>query len=239
MKLYIRFNLNFLTFLIGLNAFIFFLVVLAETVFGVEAFYVEDITLFGGVVYENESINNIGTLVTSTFLHINLLHFFVNMYSLFRIGQIIDSFFDGRKLFITYILSGLSGSVLTVLFYFLIDENISTIGASGAIFGLIGLLIGGTLKRYRYGFQLPFSFWDVFSVALLALSVGLIPGARINNIAHLGGLFAGIVLGLFFKHSLGVYETGLEKNIVKVLLWFSGFLLVGSYAILFAGNFLL
>lgn len=235
MNFIIRIKASYLTLLLAINSFVFLLVILAEVFFGVTEFYEDDITLFGGVVLDDGMLNNIGTLITSTFLHLNLFHFLVNMYSLYRIGQIIESYFDGRKLFITYIVGGLSGSLATVLVYLLINEDIATIGASGAIFALIGLLIGGTLKRYRYGFQLPFALSDVLFVALLALSIGIIPGTRINNVAHIGGLISGIVLGLFFKHSLGTYETPFEKSIVNISLRFSEALLISSYVILFLG----
>lgn len=235
MRFYIRLELTYLNLLIIINSVVFFLVVLSELAFGITRFTTDDITLFGGLVFERGMINNIVTLITSTFLHLNLIHFLVNMYSLFRIGQIIESYFDGKKLFITYILGGLSGSILTVLFYLVFDESIATVGASGAIFALIGLLIGGTLKRYRYGFKLPFNFSDVMTVAIMALSVGLIPGARINNLSHVGGLLAGILLGLVFKHSVGAYEAPIEKKLVDITLKFSQFLLLFSYAILFIG----
>ncbi|BCX13666.1 MAG: hypothetical protein KatS3mg085_198 [Candidatus Dojkabacteria bacterium] len=232
----LNFSLNSLNVLIYINLFVFVLVYLVLITLGPQSidYDLDSRTLIGVLEINNGSINSLGTLITSIFLHINILHILINMYSLFKVGEIVYNLYDGKKLFLTYVIGGLGGSLMTFVYYSLIiKEDVSTIGASGAIFALVGLLVGGSLKKYRYGYNLPINFQNVLFVALMSLSIGLIPGLNVNNLAHIGGFLTGIIIGLFLKHSLGTYETLFEKKLVNFLYKLSIVMVVLGYTIVF------
>jgi len=129
-------------------------------------------------------------LFTSMFLHENLAHIGFNMLVLWIIGQQLEVLLGHARYTVLYFLSGLAGA--TASFYFSPVLTVA-IGASGAIFGLMGgLLVAG--RRMRY---------DVTQVgALIGINIvfGFVwPGTDWR--AHLGGLAAGLVLGFVFAHA--------------------------------------
>jgi rhomboid protease GluP len=127
-------------------------------------------------------------LVTPIFLHLGLWHIFVNMYSLYALGPAVERFFGGRRMFSFYMISGISGVVLSLV----MSENIS-VGASGSIFGMLGAL-AAFLYQHRdiFGRVGMAQFRHLVFVALLNLAIGFAPG--IDNWGHLGGLLAGAAL---------------------------------------------
>jgi membrane associated rhomboid family serine protease len=131
-------------------------------------------------------------LVASMFLHIGLLHIAVNGWALYQLGSLFEILLGSGALLVTYFASGIAGSLASVMF----SRADLSAGASGAIFGLLGALIGFLLKhRERLTPQaksllLQLLFWAALNV-VLGFSV---PG--IDNSAHLGGCAVGLVCGL-------------------------------------------
>ena len=76
-------------------------------------------------------------LVSSMFLHAGFMHIFFNMYSLYIVGPKVEDFFGKWKYTLIYLLSGISGGLLSIA----MNDNVVTVGASGAIFGLFGALL--------------------------------------------------------------------------------------------------
>lgn len=138
-------------------------------------------------------------LLICIFLHGNVWHLFLNTYALFQLGRIVEGIYGYRKFFIAYVLSGLSGSFLS----FLLNFRQVGVGASGAIFGLAGLLFAGGLKYrntslYRLGMSLlPFIFINL----LIGFTV-----PAIDNAAHVGGLLAGMGLGWIIAPGFSVFS---------------------------------
>ena len=136
-------------------------------------------------------------LFTAGFLHANLLHLLVNCYSLYVIGSQLESFMGKIKYIIIYIFSLVLGSLMSITF----NSNPS-IGASGAIFGLMGsLLYFGYHYRIYLGSTLKSQIVPLIIINLLfgAFMTG------IDNFAHIGGLIGGFIitmaLGVKFKSS--------------------------------------
>lgn len=125
-------------------------------------------------------------LFTSIFLHIGIIHLFCNMYSLYTIGKEIEGVFGKWKYLVIYVLSGVCGSILSLVF----SENTISAGASGAIFGLLGsILYFGYHYRTYLGASIKSS---ILPVIILNLVIGFLnPG--IDNAAHIGGLIAGVL----------------------------------------------
>jgi len=81
------------------------------------------------------------TIITSMFMHAGLLHLFVNMFSLFFIGNFLEKIIGRKRFFWLYILSGILGGIFFVLSALIFQNTeISGVGASGALFGLLGVL---------------------------------------------------------------------------------------------------
>jgi membrane associated rhomboid family serine protease len=84
--------------------------------------------------------NNVWTVITTMFLHITLFHLFANMFSLFFIGGFLEKIIGRIRFFWVYIISGIFGSIFFILDGLIFNNNIPGVGASGAIFGLLGVL---------------------------------------------------------------------------------------------------
>lgn len=129
--------------------------------------------------------------ITSMFLHGGLLHVALNMYSLYSIGPLIEKVFGKAKYLIIYFVSGITGSIFSFLF-----SNSVSIGASGAIFGLLGAALIFAFKvRNVSGKEFLRS---VASVIVINLFIGFtLP--NIDNYAHLGGLTGGVIATLLLS----------------------------------------
>lgn len=127
-------------------------------------------------------------LVTPMFLHGGLWHVFVNMYSLYALGPGVEHLFGWRRMLAVYLISGVAGVELSLAF-----SAAPSLGASGAIFGLLGAL-GAFLYLHRttLGRSAEIHLRRIAFVALINLGLGLLPG--IDNWAHLGGLIGGAAL---------------------------------------------
>ncbi|HXJ18835.1 MAG TPA: rhomboid family intramembrane serine protease [Polyangia bacterium] len=132
--------------------------------------------------------------LTAAFIHVNLLHIFMNMWVLGQIGAISEKAL-GRGLFAaTYIVTGTLGNVLSALMASAGHPTVSA-GASGAIMGLIGMAATFAWRSGQRGAAKALAFNVLF-----VLGVGLSLSARgvhlVDNAAHIGGLLAGAVVGL-------------------------------------------
>jgi rhomboid protease GluP len=136
-------------------------------------------------------------LLTSTFLHIGIFHLAVNSWALVQIGGLFERWIGSASLIAGWLLCGVAGSYASLLWRSG-PENLSA-GASGAIFGLLGALITFLLRR-RHAL-LPSARSILSSLVMWAgINVFLgfsVPG--IDNAAHLGGLAAGLLLGLVLR----------------------------------------
>ena len=142
-------------------------------------------------------------LLTGMFLHGSIFHIFFNCYALYIIGSQIESFMGKTKYIIIYLFSGIMGSLFSMTF----GGATASIGASGAIFGLMGaLLYFGYYYRVYLGNVLKS---QIIPLILFNLILGfIIPG--VDNFGHIGG----IVGGLLITRALGVKDktTTFEKG---------------------------
>jgi rhomboid protease GluP len=123
-------------------------------------------------------------LLTSIFVHVDISHIALNMLFLIIFGLRTEELFTVEEYFSVYILSGLSGSLLTLL---LMAPNTISAGASGAIFGMYGA--GIIYMRKTFGQSIIGAL--LYAFLLLILSTG----AGVNVVAHFGGLAAGLIIG--------------------------------------------
>lgn len=169
--------------LIGLNVLVFILPYLLGA--GDPAAYQNYLILQYGKVNSAIEAGEYYRLLTSTFLHGGILHLVLNMYSLYVLGQVLLERIASWKFLFVYLVAGVFGSI----FSFLLNNSIS-IGASGAVFGLVGLIMAiGIKDRNR---PLVNSVWQI---VLINVAFGLLNYQTIDNWAHLGGFISGILLG--------------------------------------------
>lgn len=157
-------------------------------------YYSNTYDLFSILAVNSNAIKNgeVWRLVTGGFLHVDIIHLMCNMYSLYVIGTQIESFIGKKKFILVYFISMIVGNMLSVVL-----SNGLSVGASGAIFGLLGSLI---YFGYHYRLYLG-SVMKSQIIPLLILNLGIgfiVP--NINVVAHIGGLVGGI----FATMALGI-----------------------------------
>jgi rhomboid protease GluP len=130
-------------------------------------------------------------LLTSLFIHANIAHIAGNMLFLFIYGLRAEEMFDVKEYLAIYFLSGLAGNVLTMFADLLtvgtLGDFAFSVGASGAIFGVLGAVM--IYMRRSIGQSIISAL--IFVFFLFALNIG--PG--VNILAHLGGLVTGLAIG--------------------------------------------
>jgi membrane associated rhomboid family serine protease/Tfp pilus assembly protein PilF len=132
-------------------------------------------------------------LVTSLFLHAGFAHLFFNMWALYVLGKMAERIWYRREFLALYLVSGIAGSLAALW-----DLPLGvTIGASGAIFGILGALVSALLFR-----SVPLKgtgFRQLFSMlAFVGYSFYSSIGSRgVSTASHIGGVLAGFVLGAF------------------------------------------
>ena len=129
-------------------------------------------------------------LLTSMFLHIGVIHLAFNMYILWGVGRFVERLTGNTGFLILYFASGLAGSLARVWW----DATVASAGASGAVFGVFGGLLGFLLP-HRKAIPLPALYKNVATFLICNLVFGLmIPG--IDMVAHGGGFLGGLLCGL-------------------------------------------
>lgn len=195
--------------------------------------------LSGAMAHFRIEDHELWSIITSNFLHVEWWHFLLNMLALFSLGRIVKIIYDDETLFNVYFVTGLIGSLITLFTMSLASTDYYTLGASGAIFGLGGLLIGRLLKEYfnlvrklgrfinfsvfstvngsTYGVVTPTMIVEILPSLVISLFLGLIPGSGINNLAHFGGLISGLLLGLIMKDTMWDYQSDNYKKFLNVI----------------------
>ncbi len=156
-------------------------------VFVLDFFTGRSLTLLGAKTNDAILQGEYWRLITPMFLHGSLLHIGFNSYFLFVIGPQVERSFGTLRFAAIYFLSGICG----VLFSFALTPSPS-IGASGALFGLIGALIPFLYRNRRVLYGTRSRIMSIIQVIVVNLLIGLSPG--IDNWGHLGGLVGGLVL---------------------------------------------
>lgn len=128
-------------------------------------------------------------LITAMFLHGSLLHLFFNMYVLFYLGSLLERMLGNKWLFVIFYLS--SGLLASIAVFAFGNPNVVTVGASGAIFGIIGALFITTyLKPYYFN---PYFVRSIRSLTFINLALTfIIP--QVSFYGHIGGLLSGFLL---------------------------------------------
>lgn len=152
----------------------------------------------GGLVNIALLNNQFYRFITCMFLHGGVVHIFFNMYALYAIGPVVENVYGTKNFLIIYFISGLTASILNSF-----TLNGLAIGASGAIFGVLGaVLIFAYNAKGKMGKGL---LYNIIAVIFINIIIGVsIP--NIDNKAHIIGLVSGIVV------SLGMYQYNRRRD---------------------------
>lgn len=155
-------------------------------------------------------------LLTSSFLHIGIVHLGFNMFALYVIGSQVEGFFGRIKYLVIYLGSAITASLLSICF-----SNSISAGASGAIFGLLGALL---YFGYHYRLYLGSTIRSqIIPIIVINLIFGFIMSG-IDNAAHIGGLIGGIFLAM----ACGVKYKSIKSECINgiiLTLIYAGFML--------------
>lgn len=153
-------------------------------------------------------------MLTATFLHGGMMHLFMNMIGLLSIGIIVERIYGHRQFALIYFAAGLMGSALSLHYS---AQSAVSVGASGAIFGLMGALFVGV---YQHREHLPATFSkNMISSAGIFILYSLLNGFAkqgIDNAAHIGGLIGGATLAFMLpeRFNLEHYIATWKKQAV-------------------------
>lgn len=127
-------------------------------------------------------------LLTSMFIHIGLMHLLSNCLAIYIMGVRVEAFFGRLNFLLIYFVSGIGASLCSAM----LISGVSA-GASGAVFGLEGAVFAYTLlkKSSMNGID----FFTIFAFVTLGIGIGFVT-PNVDNIAHLGGLFIGFIMGV-------------------------------------------
>lgn len=177
-------------------------------------------------------------LFTALFLHADLLHLAFNSYALWIFGPQVEAPYGHLRFLLIYLVSGLGASAASFLF-----TPAASVGASGAIFGLVGAT-GAYLYRYRDRLLMgQRRLANLIGIVAYNLIYGFI-SPWVDNSAHIGGLVAGFALGWFMvpRYEMTLTDPAGPPRLVdriSVSRWLAGLSLVGLGIILtVVGGFL-
>jgi membrane associated rhomboid family serine protease len=188
---------HFTMIFIGINLGVFVLMCLAG---GFAVASVDPQVLLGFGAKQNDLIagqHQYWRLVTCIFIHIGIIHLLMNNYALWIIGQEIERIYGSARFVILYLATGIVGSVGSFVF----SPQATSAGASGAIFGLFGVMAA---FAFRYRKEIPeFLSRDIKRRIIPVIAINLMFGFSVrivDNAAHIGGLLAGIALALIVPY---------------------------------------
>lgn len=153
--------------------------------------------------------------LTSIFLHGDITHLLFNLFALLFFGLSLEGYIGSRRLLLIFFSSGIIANLISVNFY------TSSLGASGAIYGIIGalIIIRPLMMVWAFGLIMPlFVASIIYVTADILRTLGAFGPTNIGSIAHLSGIAIGIILGLLFKRRrIKIIRSNLNipKNVIK------------------------
>ncbi len=198
--------------LLLLNIAIFFIPMLLNTQ--------EEVFIAGAVYGPSIRMGEYYRLITGAFIHGGFFHLFFNMYALWIIGTQLESFIGKWRYLAVYLFSALCGSLLSIA----MNTNGVSVGASGAIFGLLGaLLYFGYHYRVYLGSVIKS---QIIPVIVMNLLLGFMMNG-VDNAAHIGGLIGGllIMIGVGVKYKSTTFEK--INGMIVSLIYFAFLVYMG------------
>jgi len=161
-------------------------------------------------------------LITAMFLHGGLIHIGFNMMTLMQFGPAVEELYGSPRFLFLYTITGAVG------FFFSALRGHFSLGASGALLGIIGAVLAVTTKRG--GAYMRDLRTRLISSLVFLFALGIFGGIGIDNWAHGGGLAAGFLLGELFMDRQPMNNA--EKQRAQILGWFAGLAILASFVLM-------
>jgi len=130
--------------------------------------------------------------IAPVFLHAGIIHIVMNLFMQVRVGFSLERQYGALRIAPVYLGAGVLGNLMSATFL----PNLPSVGASGALFGLVGLLLIDLIKNWN-SLQSPcLALCEYMCQLIVTLVIGLLP--FVDNFAHIGGFIAGILLSIVF-----------------------------------------
>ena len=225
------------TILLSVNVFLFGLMLVAtirgrggrldsSLLFG--SIDVRTLVRFGAMYRDLIEAGEWWRIVTPVFLHGGLIHLAFNSWVLFDLGPAVEGLYGPQKYLVLYVLTGAAGFVLSYLWH----PFAFSVGASGAIFGLIGVMIAYGYRNRRGAGEAVRNMFVRWAIYMLIF--GYMMGG-IDNAAHIGGLVSGIAFGALVSDMPSVTQSSIQAwrllRAVAFLVVLFGFIMVGMRAL--------
>lgn len=179
--------------LIGVTVVMYLLQMLSVAIWGYAVYDIGWLEVYGARINESIRAGELWRFITPVFLHGSVAHIFFNMYALFNIGSFLERQLGHGRFILLYFLSGFAGNVFSFLFT---GEGSYSVGASTAVFGLIGAqAVFFYQNRELFGAQARSAIGNTVFIIAINLFIGMSPG--IDNWGHIGGLLGGALFALF------------------------------------------
>jgi membrane associated rhomboid family serine protease len=191
-----RLSINSTIILINVICFILFTILISSNIKFLDYIALKPFNILQGAY--------LWTFLTSMFMHGGFFHLFVNMLSLFFIGSLVEKILGKKRYLYVYLATGLFAGLFFVLSSLIFTENFNVyaVGASGALFGLIGLLMLLTpdLPVYIMFIPIPIKIkYAAPGILILLWIISALGDIPIGNTAHLGGLILGLAYGIYLR----------------------------------------
>ena len=203
--------------LLAVNVIIWVVAVFYGDTLGITSRYFNNEQL---VLYTGMKVNDLVAsgqwwrLISSQFVHLDIMHILFNGYGLYVLGPMIERFYGWRRFLLLYLASGTVGALASFFF-----TDIASGGASGAIYGLVGALL---VFGFKYRDQLPKRVSKALTVGMLpwvvlSIGIGFMESLPMDNAAHLGGLFSGGFFVLLMRSRLRRRASVLTNALIWML----------------------
>jgi Uncharacterized membrane protein (homolog of Drosophila rhomboid) len=176
-------------FILLINVFVFLFIEIKDSTENVLSMMKYGATFEPLIIYNKEYYR----LVTSMFLHFGIDHITSNMIFLVMLGREIENLVGRFKFLIVYMLSGIIANIVSVLYNYLRNYYVVGAGASGAVFGIMGMflyfciVVEGERREFRKENAIIMIIYSLYS--------GFV-SSNVNNVAHVVGLISGIIISV-------------------------------------------
>lgn len=152
------------------------------------------------LVLNQQAFDEPWRFVTAIFLHGDFGHLLYNMFALLLFGGMLERLIGSRRFLLVFFVTGIGANLFSIFFY------PSSLGASGAIFGVIGglVIVRPSLTVFAFGIPMPiFIAGIIWAAGDVIGAVGYFMGNPLNNtgnLAHLAGMFLGLLFGALYRN---------------------------------------
>ena len=189
--------------------YVFWIAIILVLVFALQTFVANFTSLF---VLNESSWTEPWRFITSIFLHGSAKHLISNLFALLFFGFILEKTIGSHKFIGVFFLTGILANLIATNFY------LSSLGASGAIMGIIGTLtiLRPTITVYSFGMIMPMFLASIIWVVVDA--IGIFIPSNIGHIAHLSGVLFGVIIGLVLRREYKINQKRHKVNVPEHLI---------------------